>query len=339
MNWPKISFIIPTLNEETRIGFCLNLLLAQKYPRAKMEVIIVDGGSQDKTVSVVRRFAPKVKLKIVDNSAKKDPETAKLLGFQKATGDIFTCFDADMHLNSKKALKLIIAPLLEDKNLCASFVGYFVQKSDSALSRFLSYDYLQRDPLYQFLTPEIKKAIVKKGKTYHFCLFNQNNLPTIGGTAFYRRKLLTPILKNKEKYFDIDIPLELIERGYQRFAYVFKVGYYHQHARNLVHLLRKRLRNIDNQTNNGYLPNYYQRKYLWLDITNPADLLKLFFWVIYANLFLPELIRGVIRAIKYKDRALLYQPMVALVVTETVIFGFLKNPLFWKILKKKIRYA
>lgn len=339
MKLPLISFIIPTLNEEKRIGFCLKSLLSQGYPKDKMEIIIVDGGSTDGTIDLVKNFKPKVNLKIVDNSLKKDPETAKLLGFKKATGEIFTCFDADMYLNSSQALKTIVGSLLRDPTLCASFVGYFVKKTDTALNRFLSYDYLQRDPLYKFLTPKLEDSIIEEYKNYKVCLFNKENLPTVGGTTFFRRKTIEPILKNKEKYFDIDIPLELIDRGYYRFAYVFKVGYYHRHAINLAHLLKKRLRNIDNQTGNGYLPNYHQRKYLWLDITKPADLLKLFFWVIYANLFFPELIRGIIRAIKYQDAALLYQPIVALTVTDTVVFGFLKNPLFWKILKKKIENA
>lgn len=338
-DYPLVSIIIPTYNEEKNLYKCLSSIKRQKYPLAKVELIIVDGGSTDKTLEIAKAFASRIRIKTVDNSLKKDPETAKLLGFKKATGEIFTCFDADMCLNSSQALKTIVSPLLRDPTLCASFVGYFVKKTDSALNRFLSYDYLQRDPLYKFLTPKLEDSIIEEYKNYKVCLFNKENLPTVGGTTFFRRKMIEPILKNKEKYFDIDIPLELIDRGYYRFAYVFKVGYYHRHAINLAHLFKKRLRNIDNQTGNGYLPNYHQRKYLWLDITKPADLLKLFFWVIYANLFFPELIRGIIRAIKYQDAALLYQPLVALTVTDTVVFGFLKNPLFWKILKKKIENA
>lgn len=336
-NLPLLSLIIPTLNEEKRIGFCLNALLSQNYPRDKMEIIIVDGGSEDKTLSIVNNFSSKVKIKVVDNSEKKDPETAKFLGFQEVQGEIFTCLDADMYLTSPKALKIIIASLKENESLCAAFVGYFVNKKDKALNRFISYDFLQRDPFYQFLTPKMDSALKKKEKNYQLCRFAKENLPTIGGTGFYRRKLISPILKNKDKYFDIDIPLELVERGYNQFAYVDKVGYYHQHARSLINLLKKRWRNVDNGIGNGYLPNYQKRKYRWLNPTEPKNFFLISLWIIYANLFFPELIRGITKSLKYKDVSFLYEPIVALLVTDVVLFAFLKNPIFWQIIKKSVK--
>jgi glycosyltransferase involved in cell wall biosynthesis len=54
---PIISVIIPTLNEEKVIGECLKALVLQELPSDRFEVIVVDNGSVDRTLDVVRRFA------------------------------------------------------------------------------------------------------------------------------------------------------------------------------------------------------------------------------------------------------------------------------------------
>lgn len=53
-----VSIIIPTLNEEASISHLLQQL--QTYRQQGHEVIIVDGGSTDKTVSISQPFADKV---------------------------------------------------------------------------------------------------------------------------------------------------------------------------------------------------------------------------------------------------------------------------------------
>ena len=50
-NLPLVSIIIPCRNEEKFIGKCLDSILAQDYPQEKMEVLVVDGMSEDKTRS------------------------------------------------------------------------------------------------------------------------------------------------------------------------------------------------------------------------------------------------------------------------------------------------
>ena len=49
----KISIIIPVLNEGNTIGACLDRLNGQAEPN---EIVVVDGGSQDNTLAIVRTF-------------------------------------------------------------------------------------------------------------------------------------------------------------------------------------------------------------------------------------------------------------------------------------------
>ncbi|MEP3838048.1 MAG: TIGR04283 family arsenosugar biosynthesis glycosyltransferase [Algibacter sp.] len=52
-----ISIIIPTLNEEAQIGKLLEHLLANSSDLNNLEIIVVDGGSQDNTTRIVKDFS------------------------------------------------------------------------------------------------------------------------------------------------------------------------------------------------------------------------------------------------------------------------------------------
>ena len=50
---PLVSIVIPCYNEERYIGECLQSIADQNYPSDLIEVIVVDGNSIDKSVSIV----------------------------------------------------------------------------------------------------------------------------------------------------------------------------------------------------------------------------------------------------------------------------------------------
>lgn len=55
-----ISVIIPSYNEQERISACLQALTHQSIPRSEYEIIVVDGGSKDKTREIAQEYADKV---------------------------------------------------------------------------------------------------------------------------------------------------------------------------------------------------------------------------------------------------------------------------------------
>lgn len=54
-----VSVIIPLYNEERYIRKCLDSLIKQTYPKEKMEWILVDGCSSDKTVDIIEEYRQK----------------------------------------------------------------------------------------------------------------------------------------------------------------------------------------------------------------------------------------------------------------------------------------
>jgi glycosyltransferase involved in cell wall biosynthesis len=90
----KISIIIPCRNEEKYIAKCLNSIIAQDYPIDNLEVIVVDGMSEDKTTQIVENYRKKIKsIKILKNQKKITP-FAYNIGINNARGDVIIIMGA-----------------------------------------------------------------------------------------------------------------------------------------------------------------------------------------------------------------------------------------------------
>ncbi|KMP10999.1 glycosyl transferase family 2, partial [Candidatus Nitromaritima sp. SCGC AAA799-A02] len=93
----KISVIVPTLNESLILGETL-AGIARLNPH---EVIVVDGGSADMTVSIARRMATRV------IESPKGRARQMNAGAREATGDLLLFLHADSRLNRKSHHKMI----------------------------------------------------------------------------------------------------------------------------------------------------------------------------------------------------------------------------------------
>ena len=73
MSYPFVSLIIPVYNEEQMIQRCLDSIINQDYPKSLMEIIIIDGGSRDRTVERIKKIMeknPKIRFKLLNNPQK-----------------------------------------------------------------------------------------------------------------------------------------------------------------------------------------------------------------------------------------------------------------------------
>lgn len=64
----KVAVIIPTLNEEKFIARCLDSVIEQSYPFRDMDVMVVDGGSNDRTREIVEEYGRKyINIRFIHN--------------------------------------------------------------------------------------------------------------------------------------------------------------------------------------------------------------------------------------------------------------------------------
>lgn len=314
---PKISVAIPTYNEEENIERCLSSVFGQDYPSDLLEVFVLDGGSTDRTVELAKQYPI-----IYMFNKKRDAESAKMLGFSHATGDLFFYLDADLDLACRDWFRRLLFPLMDDPNIAGSFTRFVPYADDPPLNRYLSYHELQLDPMLEYLCPRLSDIVTEDRDQYCVCDFQPHKSPPVG-ICLYRMHLLRPIIEQVEGFVwvDIAIPILLSRHGHSLFAYVPDAGVHHLTVKHMGDMYKKKRRDA----NNTYLPAVGNREFTYVDYDSSPDVLRLAWWVVYANLVVPGLCRGLYKSIKYRDWACLYELPTTTLLTDYIIWLFLRN--------------
>ena len=104
--FPFISVVIPAYNKEEVIVKTINSVINLDYPKDKLEIIVVDDGSTDKTYRIANQFENE-NLKVFTKENKGKSNTLNF-GIKIAKGDLVLCLDADTFVEKdllKKAIK------------------------------------------------------------------------------------------------------------------------------------------------------------------------------------------------------------------------------------------
>ncbi len=89
-----VSVIIPCRNEEKFISRCLDSIIKQDFPREKLEVLVVDGISEDRTREIIKDYSQKFSfIKFLSNPKKFTP-FAMNIGIKNSQGEIIMKMDA-----------------------------------------------------------------------------------------------------------------------------------------------------------------------------------------------------------------------------------------------------
>lgn len=102
--YPLVSIIILTYNCEQTIKKCLSSVFNVDYPRDRYEVIIIDSGSNDTTLEIVKEF-PIDKIVVKKGISRGH---ARNIGVQEARGEIVAMVDSDHEQSSKDWLTTIV---------------------------------------------------------------------------------------------------------------------------------------------------------------------------------------------------------------------------------------
>ena len=103
----NLSLIIPVYNVEKYISDCIESILNQQSHNISYEIIIIDDGSPDKSIEIVKEIAkttPQIKIIRQEN---KGLGEARNTGIKNASGDLIWCIDSDDWIapNSFKTLE------------------------------------------------------------------------------------------------------------------------------------------------------------------------------------------------------------------------------------------
>jgi cellulose synthase/poly-beta-1,6-N-acetylglucosamine synthase-like glycosyltransferase len=106
---PYVSIIIPTFNEEDVISRKLQNIAALDYPREKIEILVIDDCSTDKTVEIAQVMFDKLQLsgKVVKKSTRSGVNSSYNLGFTESKGELILTTDADVTFDADALVKAV----------------------------------------------------------------------------------------------------------------------------------------------------------------------------------------------------------------------------------------
>ncbi|MDD5639057.1 MAG: glycosyltransferase [Candidatus Pacebacteria bacterium] len=76
----KVSIIVPVYNEEAMISSCLDSLINQNYPKKNYEIVVVNDGSTDSTLEII---------KLKQKEAEKKKIQFRLVNLKENSGRIY----------------------------------------------------------------------------------------------------------------------------------------------------------------------------------------------------------------------------------------------------------
>lgn len=130
-----ISIILPVRNEEKYISECLESIINSDYPKENMELFIVDGKSDDKTLGIVKEYQEKFNFITIIVNEKKIVPIALNLGIKSAKGEYIIRLDAHSKYPKDYFSKLIYwAEKLDADNVGAVVATDVLNKNKESIS-------------------------------------------------------------------------------------------------------------------------------------------------------------------------------------------------------------
>ena len=137
---PHVSVLVPCHNEERVIAATIRSLLSLDYPPEKLEVVVINDGSTDRTSVIAGSFAGS-RVSVVEvplEAAARGKASALNIGLRHARHEVLAIYDAD-NTPEPGALRPLVGELVRDPGLGAA-IGIYraVNRHKNLLTRFLN---------------------------------------------------------------------------------------------------------------------------------------------------------------------------------------------------------
>ena len=180
-----VSIIIPVYNEEKYIDICINSILNMDYDKENLEIIFVDGGSEDRTLDIIKDYMVKFdNIKFIVNERKIVPISMNR-GIDAAKGNLIMRLDAHSEYPKDYISKLVYWK----RKLKADNVGAVCEtkirnenKKSVAISKVLSNKFGVGNGLFRTGVSEVTEV-----DTVPFGLYDKEILIKLNG---YNEKLI-----------------------------------------------------------------------------------------------------------------------------------------------------
>lgn len=278
---PSIDVLIPTLNEEKNLKLCLDAIVKQNYPKNKIRITIIDGGSTDSTVDIAKGYGCRV---LINEEVLAEPGIYK--GIENSDCDLCCVLAVDNIIaNNKDFFLKMVKPFLE-MDVTGAFPKVIFSEDEPSINKYINY---RAEPFSEFIygkacNSRTFKDIYKiKYETEDYIIydFKTNDFPLLAlaqGLIIDKNKFKRD---PKSKYDDIQPIISIIERS-EDIAYVKTAKIFHYQIMSIKSFIKKFEWRVKNNLEGTRMSgskmrrSYNFKKYLWL-IYSLSLILPLFY--------------------------------------------------------------
>lgn len=191
---PNVSILIPVYNEERDIERRLDNILESDYPKNKLEIIVIDSGSIDKTRSIIESHFQDTVILITEQE-RQGKAHAINLGLQRCKGEIIIITDGTT-LYDRRTIRQLIDPFKDTRIGAVSAIYDVPNKDESHVS----------DSEYKFWTLKDKIRLLES---------STHSTSWLSGEACAFRSRIIDQVDEDTLADDSNIALQIISRGYR----------------------------------------------------------------------------------------------------------------------------
>jgi glycosyltransferase involved in cell wall biosynthesis len=299
----RFSVFIPTYNAQRWIARCLESIFTQQYPQEKVEVVVVDGNSTDRTHEILKRY-PSVR--VFDNPKQLAHYAFPIYG-RHARGELTVMFAADNELKGTDWFLTIDDCFNRNDNLSAAWCRLASGAQDSAFNKYCAL--IQSEPLSFFVNKNLHsylskaRSIAANGRDAAIFSISRERPLVWGANGLTLKFDRVKNFFSGEFVGDNDIFQMMVEAGNSMVAYVPGLEVIHHHAESVSQWVGKLERNYRQH----FLQHYRSRNMRWAFA--PHSALRLALWVAYAAIPLLSSAHSIFLVAKGRTRYWLYHPL------------------------------
>lgn len=316
---PIISFVIPTRNEEANIIPCLDSFAKQTYPHDKLEILIADAESEDRTLELIEEWVSRndIRVQVIQNE-RIVAEFGKAKALKLTRGDLVGVLDCDEVLVQEDALETYVRAF----EIFPDIVGveqYFLKiPGGSIVNNYLAIcqinDPLARDIAY---FPKLLDTMEMDGKVFRKFQFS----PAYPALLFFKKDAITEFIA-EETYEEGQVMLRLGLGGNDKMCMVDGYGVWHRYVDSVGAFVKKRIKIASKHTTR------IQERDTWVTYTG----YRLYLFAFLHMTVVYPLLYSIVRAARAREWLWLLHAPMCLLTTSIYVWQ-------WSILKITRRKA
>jgi glycosyltransferase involved in cell wall biosynthesis len=221
---PKVSVVVPVYNVEKYLDECLESVCGQSY--ANLEILVVNDGSADSSLSICREWERKDSRIRVFDKTNGGQASARNLALDNATGDYITFIDSDDYYTDARTIECCVDELQRDSSL--DIVQYpIVANSKNNCGEFVTTG--RQDIFNRWCLQPRTVTNYACDKVFRREIFDTLRFPE--GLIFEDRYLFAEIFSNAPKikyitqgeYFYRQHPNQTVKRKHDEYFYICQI--------------------------------------------------------------------------------------------------------------------